>query len=363
MARRPKASLGDTTDPAGLAATAEEYLTTLQVRGYSVNTNYTWHKGLRRFIGWCAERSITRPTEVTRDLLERYQRHLYEYRQKNGEPLNVTTQHTYLLPILGYFHGLAKRRDLPFNPAGEIELPRLPNHLPRYVLTAAEAEQLLVLPDVADPYGLRDRAILETFYSTAMRRAELSNLELADLDHERGIVLIREGKGKVDRYVPIGARALAWVDRYIEEVRPTLLDDPTDPRVFVGKQGSGLTPSGTSQIVGGYIRAANLRKVGACHLLRHTAATLMLEGGADIRFIQAILGHAKLETTSIYTRVSVRKLKEIHTATHPSAKLEGAARAEEPTAAEAHPDPVLDREVLAEALLDALKAEAVADPE
>ena len=231
------------------------------------------------------------------------------------------------------------------------------------MLTAAEAEQLLVLPDITDPYGLRDRAILETFYSTAMRRAELSALELADLDHERGIVLIREGKGKVDRYVPIGARALAWVDRYIEEVRPTLLDDPTDPRVFVGKQGSGLTPSGTSQIVGGYIRAANLRKVGACHLLRHTAATLMLEGGADIRFIQAILGHAKLETTSIYTRVSVRKLKEIHTATHPSAKLEGAARAEEPAAAEVGPDPVLDREVLAEALLDAIQAEAVADPE
>jgi integrase/recombinase XerD len=133
--------------------------------------------------------------------------------------------------------------------------------------------------------------------------------------------MIRQGKGRKDRMIPIGARALGWTERYVREVRPRLLIDPNDLTVFLSHLGEALTCNRLSQLVGAYVDAADIGKRGSCHLFRHTMATLMLENGADIRFIQAMLGHAKLQTTQIYTHVSIRKLKEIHNATHP-AKLE-----------------------------------------
>jgi integrase/recombinase XerD len=171
-----------------------------------------------------------------------------------------------------------------------------------------------------EPMGVRDRAILETLYSTGMRRRELIGLQLFDLDRERGTVMIRQGKGKKDRMIPIGERALTWIDRYQHEVRPGLVvgrDPAVLSTLFLTHLGEPFTPNRLTQLVRGYIQAADLGKSGSCHLFRHTMATLMLENGADIRYIQAMLGHAELSTTQIYTQVSIRKLKEIHTATHP----------------------------------------------
>jgi integrase/recombinase XerD len=164
---------------------------------------------------------------------------------------------------------------------------------------------------------------METFYSTGMRRRELSGLKLYDLDVERGTVMVRMGKGKKDRMIPIGSRALAWIDRYVTEVRPTLALQPDDGILFLSNQGDFFSPNRLTQMVREYVAAAEIGKSGACHLFRHTMATLMLEGGADIRFIQQMLGHAELSTTQIYTQVSIRKLKEIHSLTHP-ARLEKA---------------------------------------
>jgi integrase/recombinase XerD len=165
---------------------------------------------------------------------------------------------------------------------------------------------------------------------------ELIGLQLYDLDSERGTVMIREGKGRKDRMVPIGARALGWTERYVREVRPRLLIDPNDLTVFLSHLGEALTCNRLSQLVGAYVDAADIGKRGSCHLFRHTMATLMLENGADIRFIQAMLGHAKLQTTQIYTHVSIRKLKEIHNATHP-AKLHRDRPSEEGSDGEAGP--------------------------
>ena len=158
---------------------------------------------------------------------------------------------------------------------------------------------------------------LETFYSTGMRRSELMGLSVFDLDRERGTVMIRQGKGKKDRMIPIGERALAWIDRYRETVRPELVVGRDHAMLFLTNTGEPFTPNRLTQMVRTYIQAANIGKSGSCHLFRHTMATLMLENGADIRYIQAMLGHAELSTTQIYTQVSIRKLKEIHTATHP----------------------------------------------
>ena len=166
--------------------------------------------------------------------------------------------------------------------------------------------------------GLRDRTMLEAFYSTGIRRMEMANLKLFDLDAERGTIMVRQGKGKKDRMVPIGERALAWAAKYLADARPKLVQEPDDGTLFLTNLGEPFSPNRLTQLVREYVERAELGKTGACHLFRHTMATLMLENGADVRYIQEMLGHAELSTTQIYTQVSIRRLKEIHTATHPA---------------------------------------------
>jgi integrase/recombinase XerD len=302
-----------------MAALRDCYLGWLAVKNFSERTALIRRVSIGYFIEWAEQRGIGRPGEVTRPILERYQRHLFLYRKQNGEPLSVRTQCSRLGSLRSWFKWLARQNHILYNPAGELEMPRLEFRLPRAVLSAREAEQVIALPDLGTPLGLRDRAILETLYSTGMRRMELVQLGVYDVDGERGTVLIRQGKGKKDRTVPIGDRALAWVERYLHEVRPGLLvGDGGGGVLFLTSLGEAFHPVHMTKLVRGYVVAADLGKKGSCHLFRHTMATLMLEGGADIRFIQAMLGHAKLDTTQVYTQVSIRKLKEIHTATHPA---------------------------------------------
>ena len=163
---------------------------------------------------------------------------------------------------------------------------------------------------------------METLYSTGMRRRELANLKVYDLDTERGTVTIRQGKGKKDRMIPIGERAAAWMEKYIREARPKLVVEPDDHTVFLSNAGEPFCLDHLSDLVREHVDAANIGKRGACHMIRHTMATLMLDNGADTRYIQEMLGHADLKTTQIYTQVSIRQLKRIHAATHPGASLE-----------------------------------------
>lgn len=156
-------------------------------------------------------------------------------------------------------------------------------------------------------------------HPTGIRRSELAHLALFDLDSERHTLLVRQGKGRKDRMVPIGERAVTWVDRYVNDVRPKWAPAPDDGTIFLTVDGSGFSPGTLTPLARRYVDQAKLGKSGSCHLFRHTMATLMLEGGADIRYIQAILGHVRLETTEIYTRVSIRQLQAIHAACHPGA--------------------------------------------
>lgn len=252
-------------------------------------------------------------------MVERYQRFLFNLRKENGDPLSTRTQVSRLASVKAWFKWLARHNHIPFNPAGEIDMPRQEHRLPRAVLTEREVELVIATPDVNDPLGLRDHAVLETLYSTGMRRMELIGLKTYDLDAERGTVLIRQGKGKKDRMVPIGDRALSWVGRYLREVRPKLLiGDGGRDVLFLTHFGEAFHPEYLTRLVAEYVSAAEIGKKGSCHIFRHTMATLMLEGGADIRFIQAMLGHAKLDTTMVYTQVSIRMLKQVHAATHPA---------------------------------------------
>jgi integrase/recombinase XerD len=274
-----------------------------------------------QFIAWCETRSLTKPTEVTKPIIEAYQRHLFHRRLPSGKPLSFGTQLGALTSVKAYFKWLARSNVILWNPASEIEMPKTTKRLPRHVLTQAEVESILAVPDIADPLGLRDRAILETLYSTGLRRGELIKLSIYDVDAERGTVMVREGKGSKDRVVPIGERALAWIAKYTSDVRADLLTDPTNTVLFVSRLGDAMTPGHLTLIARKTIKASNIGKTGSCHMFRHACAVLMMEGGADVRMIQALLGHASLDTTSIYTTVAIRQLKAVHEKTHPGAML------------------------------------------
>jgi integrase/recombinase XerD len=331
-----------------------QYLDWIGAHGFSEDTIATRRAYLGYFHDWCTERGLEAPVEITRPILERYQRWLYHYRKTNGQPLGFRTQHTRLQAIKSFFQWMARQNHLLHNPASEIVLPRMEHRLPKYVLTAEEAEQIIQQPNVHDPEGLRDRAILETFYSTGMRRMELASLKVYDLDGDRSTLTIRQGKGRKDRVIPIGERALAWIAKYLNESRPQLLttggDDGT---VFLTYLGQPFDRRQLTALVRGYLIESKVGKMGGCHLFRHTVATLMLENGADIRVIQQMLGHVKLTTTELYTRVSINLLRQVYSATHPAAHLN---RPETTTAATR--DPHAEAE-----LFDALASESEEDPE
>ncbi len=319
--RRAKPSPPVASEPGSLRAWAAQFLEAQRVRNYSEDTIHIRTFYLEVFCAWAGARDIKRPTEVTRPILERYLRHLYHRRKENGRPLSITAQLSAIGAVRAYFRWLNKQNVLLWNPASDLELPRMERRLPKGVLTIEEAEKVLAQPDVRTLTGLRDRAMLEVLYSTGMRRGELAGLDLYDVDAERGTVLIRHGKGNKDRMIPIGERALAWIDRYLVEARPSLAVSSSEKALFLTPEGAAYLPQSLSNLVGRYVEAAEVGKKGACHLFRHTAATLMLEGGADIRYIQELLGHASLKTTQIYTQVSIRKLLQVHAETHPGARV------------------------------------------
>ncbi|MBN4049923.1 tyrosine-type recombinase/integrase, partial [bacterium AH-315-M10] len=169
------------------------------VKGYAERTVENRQDYLTYFLQWCEDRGLSRPGEVTRPILERYQKYLYYYRKKNGKPLSFRSQYSRLVPVRAFFKRLTRNNHILYNPASELELPRLEKRLPRHVLSTGEAEQILAQPDIRELLGLRDRAILEVFYSTGIRRMELIGLTLYDLDAERGTLIVRQGKGKKDR--------------------------------------------------------------------------------------------------------------------------------------------------------------------
>ena len=319
MPRKADPIIGNPNDPKGMIVMLEQYLEWRQIRNFADRTIKLERDCLRYFINWCAVRGVTQPAEVTKPIIERYQRYMFLYRKVNGDPLSVVSQCGRLIPIRGWFRWMVRNNMLLYNPASDIELPRLEHRLPKCVLTPSEADAVINQCNVHEPLGIRDRAILETFYSTGIRRMEMINLRPFDLDAERGVLMVRQGKGHKDRVVPIGERAVAWVDRYLVEVRPGLLvGDRSGDTLFLNHHGSPFSREAMTQLCREYVTAADLGKRGACHLFRHTCATAMLENGADIRFLQVMLGHVKLDTTQIYAQVSIRKLKEIHTLTHPA---------------------------------------------
>jgi integrase/recombinase XerD len=306
------------------------YLRTFQewgeVTGLSKDTTRRREAALRRFVHWCDERDLKSPKEITKPILERYQRHLYYYRKSDGQPLSHGSQLSMLTPLKAFFKWLTRENHILYNPASEMELPKKLRRLPKTILSLDELETIFNQTDVQSGEGLRDRAIMELLYSTGMRRMELVNLTLYDIDYTRRIVMIRQGKYGKDRFIPVGERALQWVAKYQNDIRPELVIGHENGTLFLTGKGEAFRRGAMAGRVKRYIVQAGLDVQGSCHLFRHAMATHMLENGADVRYIQAMLGHEDLNTTQIYTQVSIKKLAEIHAATHPAKMQRDAER-------------------------------------
>lgn len=315
----PRAVSAKIVEQGGLWTLLRAYLEWSEVHGYSPATTEGRWRDVSVFVRWAQERGVVDWRLVDRKLLERYQRSLFHATaQGTDQPLATRTQAQRLSSLQAMFRFLVKAEHVGANPAADLEMPRVARRLPKHALTIDEVDKLMAVPDIEHPMGLRLRAMMEVFYSTGLRRMELINLAVTDVDFGHATVHVRRGKGGKDRFVPIGTRALSWVRKYLDEVRPLFVLDAAERTMFVANSGEPFTSGRLTQLMTNAVRKAELGKTGSCHLLRHTMATLMLDGGADIRYVQAMLGHSQLSTTEIYTHVSIAKLKEVHARTHPA---------------------------------------------
>ncbi|AVV51924.1 tyrosine-type recombinase/integrase [Leptospira santarosai] len=289
-------------------------------KGHGAKVLFDNYRILMNFFDWCVLREVRIPNEVTLSLLERYRNQVIGLKNKyNGKELSNNNKHKRLALVKDYFAWLARKRVLLVNPTLDLEIPKyVKRNIPHNVLSVEEAEKILSVPDVTDVLGLRDRAMLETVYSTGIRRMELGNLYVSDIDFQARTLLVREGKGKKTRLIPISERALGWLRKYLERSRIVLLRGAEESYLFLGKLGKRMELSSITSLFMNYRDIAGVSKRQAVHIFRHTTATGMLDNGADIRHVQEMLGHEDLSTTQIYTHVAIRKLQEVYDRTHPS---------------------------------------------
>lgn len=217
--------------------------------------------------------------------------------------------------LRGFYRWLADEGVLRTNPLEDMESPKTTRSLPE-VLSLDEVDSLLDQPNPSHPVGMRDKAMLELLYATGLRVSELTNLELNNINLEAGYLIVL-GKGSKQRIVPMGEEALYWLKAYLEESRKRLLGNHRSPLAFVSQQGRGITRQGFWKIIKKYSLKAGIKKNISPHTLRHSFASHLLEGGADLRSVQSLLGHVDISTTQIYTHVTRERLKKIHARFHP----------------------------------------------
>ena len=298
------------------------YLALCRAKGLSHNTVTGKSANLSLFLAWCQLNGINNITDVNNDLLVSYQAYMNEYKKPhNGQHLCRATIRSRLTAVTVFLRCMLQNHVITSNEFESFELPKLGRRLPKPILSQKEILQIFEQVCIKTNKGLRDRAILETFYATGMRRSELSKLTLNDIDFHQKQVRINQGKGFKDRYVPIAKRACYWLYRYLKYVRPEMMNELSENCLFISNSGKPFRPTQLSELVSKYIKLAGITKKGACNQYRHAAATHMVDNGADIRHVQEFLGHADISTTQIYLHVSMAKLRAVYEKTHPAATM------------------------------------------
>jgi len=294
------------------------YLRHLEVeRRLPPNTRLAYARDLARLAAFAAGRGVS-VDRLTRDDLEA----LVRASMIEGRSASSTAR--LVSGVRGFYRYLRVAGRITADPSDDLKPPRADKALPRF-LSPDDVEALLRAPDVKTPRGLRDRALLEVLYATGLRVSELVKLRLTEIQREGGYLQFT-GKGNKERIVPVGETARDWVDRYLREARPSLARGREAPEVFLsGWHAKGstrprpLTRTGFWKLLRVYGRHAGVRSHLSPHVLRHSFATHLLENGADLRAIQAMLGHADLSTTQIYTHVLEARLRQVYDKFHPRA--------------------------------------------
>jgi integrase/recombinase XerD len=280
-------------------------------RGLSRNTLEAYGHDLRDWLEFLAHAGIAESDEVRPQHLRE---HLAALVRKG---LSHRSQARHLAALRGLHLFLVRERYAKSDPTEEVESPRTRRKLPCF-LTLEEMARLLQAPDASDSAGLRDRALLEVLYAAGLRVSELCSLTPEDVNLRDGYLLAR-GKGSKERIVPLGDWAVAALEGWLEKGRPVLLKGRTARYLFVGRPGRPLTRQGVWKLVKRYALKAGIEKPLSPHKLRHSFATHLLEGGADLRAVQAMLGHADISTTQIYTHVDRARARAVYDKAHPRA--------------------------------------------
>ena len=255
---------------------------------------------------------------VSTAVIERWIERQFDHRTKTGQPYSLSSICIKIRSVKRFFEYLSITGHILIDPSEPVKEPKIKKGLSRPVLTVDEAEKILNQPDLSTSYGVRDRTILEVFYSTGIRLNELWNLLLTDPDFENSTLRVSNGKGKKDRIIPLGHHALLFLKGYLAKVRPVFMDQrPVCPYLFVDRFGKQIDRQVIIMMVKRNAGTAGIKKKVSPHVFRHTFATSLIRNNADIRAVQQMMGHADLRTTQEYTRVIKSDLKKVHNQTHP----------------------------------------------
>jgi integrase/recombinase XerD len=303
----------------GLANPVERFLDYLAVeRGLSRNTLDAYRRDLGRYQGFLGGRGIVDVARAGEADIAAFVANLSASEYAPGKGYRPSSVARALAAVRSFHRFLVLEGEAEADPAEGVARPKVPRNLPR-PLSVEEVAALVAAPGQDGPVALRDRAILETLYGAGLRISELVALDVDDVDLEEGSVRA-VGKGSKERIVPLGRLAVKALEAYLTRARPALAAPRSRGALFLNRRGGRLTRQGSTNIIKDMARRAGIRKRVTPHMLRHSFATHLLEGGADVRVVQELLGHASLATTQIYTLVTQDRLRDVYFTSHPRAR-------------------------------------------
>ena len=289
----------------------KEYLAHIKLeKNLSQNTVVSYKNDINAFISFLKDLNVDDPSNITSDHIRGFFKVLKEI------GLSGSSSARYFSSLKGFFLYLLKNKYIVKNPIEKITAPKTSKKLPG-VLNIPEIEKILSAPEIEDKLGLRDKTILELFYACGTRVSELINLKVNDLFLDDEIIRVF-GKGSKERLIPIGSSAIKWIGEYLKKSRPLLMKkSKSENNLFLNSRGAKLSRMGVWKIIDKYVKQAGINKEVHPHTFRHSFATHLLEGGADLRAVQEMLGHADISTTQIYTHIDRDYIKQVHKQYHP----------------------------------------------
>ncbi len=288
------------------------FLTYLKIKNYAPATQSSYGEQLKPFYGFLQEKKVRDLRAVTHQQILDYQDRISE------QPLAPQTQALRIRAVKRLFEHLTDANLLLMNPAQSIIETPVQGRLPKEILTQEEIQKILSQPNISLSSGIRDRALLELFYTTGIRIGEMVKLTVYDIEIQSGLLHIRSGKGRKARVVPIGRKAGVWLKEYLTRIRPRQNRLYRQERaLFLTQRGRPVTPRLIRSLIKETVESAGIQKHVTAHTFRHTCATHLIQNGADIVSVSELLGHASLNTTVLYTRIAPLEVKHVHRKTHP----------------------------------------------